>query len=168
MSPHGTISRYTNHGCRCDECRAAMTEYMRQYTARKAAGQPVRKYAKHGVRARYNAGCRCARCTEANRIYNRKIDRRLPANRNNRGHGEPMVPLAPLLERIASAHGPGLTDRTIAELCGVSPRTVLRWRRTQQICAGDTDRVAIALGWHPAAIWGITWYIETAEEELAA
>jgi cytidine deaminase len=27
---HGTVGGYTNHGCRCGECRAAMSEYLRR------------------------------------------------------------------------------------------------------------------------------------------
>jgi hypothetical protein len=32
--PHGTYSGYTNHGCRCDECRQANSAYMREYRER--------------------------------------------------------------------------------------------------------------------------------------
>lgn len=40
--PHGTMTGYVNRGCRCDECKAANTEYMRDYrAARKANGRPV-------------------------------------------------------------------------------------------------------------------------------
>lgn len=31
---HGTLTAYTNHGCRCDECRKAMRVYNRQRRAR--------------------------------------------------------------------------------------------------------------------------------------
>jgi hypothetical protein len=33
--PHG-YSRYTNHGCRCDECRRANREYSRKYRSTNA------------------------------------------------------------------------------------------------------------------------------------
>ena len=33
--PHGTYGGYTNHYCRCDECKAARAEYSRQYRLRK-------------------------------------------------------------------------------------------------------------------------------------
>lgn len=33
-SPHGTPARYTNHKCRCAECRRAWREYMREYMYR--------------------------------------------------------------------------------------------------------------------------------------
>lgn len=31
ISPHGTTGRYTNHGCRCDECRAAQAVYAKAW-----------------------------------------------------------------------------------------------------------------------------------------
>lgn len=41
MSEHGTATRYTNGGCRCDECRAANTEYMRRYRRLKGGVAPA-------------------------------------------------------------------------------------------------------------------------------
>ena len=32
---HGTPGGYTNHRCRCDDCRRAWAEYMRRYQAAK-------------------------------------------------------------------------------------------------------------------------------------
>ena len=29
--PHGTRGRYTHYACRCDQCKRAQTEYMREY-----------------------------------------------------------------------------------------------------------------------------------------
>lgn len=29
MKPHGTLTRYTWHGCRCEDCRGAMRDYNR-------------------------------------------------------------------------------------------------------------------------------------------
>lgn len=74
------------------------------------------------------------------------------------------VPLAPLLERISSYVGEPVEqlDRyVIARVCGVSERTVTRWYQTQQVQANICDDIAIKLGWHPAAIWGPDWYVET-------
>lgn len=34
---HGTMNAYSNRGCRCDECKAAMRDYSREARARKAA-----------------------------------------------------------------------------------------------------------------------------------
>ncbi len=44
--PHGTLGGYTNHKCRCAECRAAKAGYMRVYlpkwrARRRAAGLPA-------------------------------------------------------------------------------------------------------------------------------
>ena len=33
MPPHGSLSRYCIHGCRCDQCRASRAAYMREYRA---------------------------------------------------------------------------------------------------------------------------------------
>lgn len=37
LAPHGTKSSYNDQGCRCVECRAANTAYMRAWRARKQA-----------------------------------------------------------------------------------------------------------------------------------
>ena len=88
MSDHD-YSAYT-HGCRCDVCRKAKADYMRERraAARKVAQQHTRSatgnrptngtawapgatryiapIAKHGSRFGYEEhGCRCAECTEA-------------------------------------------------------------------------------------------------------
>lgn len=34
---HGTLNEYNNFGCRCELCREANTQYMREYRLRKAA-----------------------------------------------------------------------------------------------------------------------------------
>ena len=65
--PHGTHGGYTNHRCRCDDCReahrvghAASVARMRQRLASGEA-QPV-----HGTPGAYcNWGCRCIPCTQA-------------------------------------------------------------------------------------------------------
>ena len=121
----------------------------------------------HGLRATYAAGCRCDDCRRANREYARRNDRRLPANRHKPKRQIEFVPLEPLLARVQSYTGhvvADLTDDQIAEACGVSRRTVVRWRSSRKVRAMDTDRIATHLGWHPAAIWGADWYISTASE----
>ena len=123
----------------------------------------------HGVRATYSAGCRCDDCRLANREYSRRYDQRLPANRNRQPVAPP-VPIEPLIERLVSYTGIG-ADRIsyydIAEACGVSHRTGVRWMKAGSIPDQMTDRVATHLGWHPAAIWGADWYISTALKEAA-
>ena len=64
--PHGTITGYTYHRCRCSECRAANT-------ARAALGRRNRKHKQppdtvHGTPGGYsNWGCRCEPCRLAER-----------------------------------------------------------------------------------------------------
>jgi len=41
----------------------------------------------------------------------------------------------------------------IADRCGVTPRTVQRWCDGVQLSERTADRVAIALGTHPALLW---------------
>jgi len=41
----------------------------------------------------------------------------------------------------------------IADRCGVTPRTVHRWYSGVQLSERTADRVAIALGTHPALLW---------------
>lgn len=36
-SDHGMQSHYTNHGCRCDLCKAAQAQAVREYRARRSA-----------------------------------------------------------------------------------------------------------------------------------
>lgn len=33
---HGTFTMYTNHGCRCEPCRAAKSQYQRDYKAKRS------------------------------------------------------------------------------------------------------------------------------------
>ena len=88
------------------------------------------------------------------------------------------LPLAPLLDRIASAAGqpihsdpcpyclgtvgpasPCLRPRTVAAAVGVSSRRWMRWVAARSIPVDDADRVAVRLGWHPAAVWGPNWHV---------
>lgn len=69
---HGTSGGYTNHHCRCNDCRAAWaatTERMRQTRQAQRIlidGRLTHPYATHGTGNAYsNYGCRCSPCTEA-------------------------------------------------------------------------------------------------------
>ena len=69
--PHGTLGGYTNHSCRCAECRAANTAHnlrrRRERNALLAADDP-----RHGKETTYfNHACRCEPCKAANRVANR-------------------------------------------------------------------------------------------------
>ena len=74
---HGTASRYVNHACRCDECRAAWREYHREWSHKSGRTRPREEYTaerraraeardNHGTETRYKFGCRCADCLAAN------------------------------------------------------------------------------------------------------
>ncbi len=41
--PHGTWDGYINHGCRCEECRAASAEYKREWRRKHPGLQARRK-----------------------------------------------------------------------------------------------------------------------------
>jgi rubredoxin len=68
---HGTASGYEAKGCRCPECRAAMTEARRRVRARRRelaarGGRPV----EHGTWAAYTTdGCRCPECRAFKAAY---------------------------------------------------------------------------------------------------
>ncbi len=72
--PHGTGSRYSYHGCRCELCTEAhrnrAAETRRKRRAAVAAGTtPV----PHGTANGYqNYYCRCDDCREAERVWQRQ------------------------------------------------------------------------------------------------
>lgn len=69
---HGTASEYSNHRCRCDDCRAAWRAWSRDYYRRRhnsPGRQPRGTNWTHGIRATYVKGCRCEDCTAAERTY---------------------------------------------------------------------------------------------------
>lgn len=58
---HGTVNRYSNHGCRCDECKEAWKRYYRERREAYRSG-PIPERV-HGTWTGYsNYGCRCDRC----------------------------------------------------------------------------------------------------------
>lgn len=72
---HGTRGAYTNHGCRCALCTAAMREAHREYLHRTGRRRPMdvweadRPKAPHGgVEMYYRRGCRCDVCVEGTRV----------------------------------------------------------------------------------------------------
>ena len=80
---HGTISTYSNHHCRCRECKTARAAYARNHRARTALGLPFRRYndpdrpLEHGTPNAYSYHhCRCAACftahSERMRVYRAK------------------------------------------------------------------------------------------------
>lgn len=66
MIAHGTASKYTNDRCRCDECRAAWSIYIRALRQRRAA-EGLPPSVEHGATTYTNWGCRCRTCVEGMR-----------------------------------------------------------------------------------------------------
>ena len=65
---HGTLTKYTNHKCRCDLCTEAYREYHEKY--RRAKGHSRQKKAAHGSFTMYNGHkCRCPPCKQAGSRY---------------------------------------------------------------------------------------------------
>ena len=64
MTEHGVLSTYTNHGCRCDECKAANAIYHRRRRRERSESDVAPR--EHGTEATYvNYRCRCDACREA-------------------------------------------------------------------------------------------------------
>ena len=69
---HGTPGGYTNHQCRCDECRAAFREYQKERRRKRIAAETPDHV--HGTANGYgNYGCRCEPCTTAWAFNERKV-----------------------------------------------------------------------------------------------
>ncbi len=61
---HGTLSTYSRHKCKCEECLKVGRAYNREaYEKRKLSDDPI----KHGT-AGYRRGCRCEECREARKV----------------------------------------------------------------------------------------------------
>ena len=63
---HGTAGGYSNHGCRCEQCREANNAYQSQWRTSKLPemeADPLHPW--HGSVLGYQAGCRCAPCRAA-------------------------------------------------------------------------------------------------------
>ena len=76
-APTGASNGYSNHACRCEECKAAHNAYTkRRREQRRAEGVP--EGVPHGDYTTYsNWMCRCEACTEAHRVESRaRLQRR--------------------------------------------------------------------------------------------
>ena len=168
MTDHGTRARYSA-GCRCSECTEANRAYNRAYLDRvkrvaNETGQPMYADRPHGRQETYNRGCRCELCrkVEAERHQRKRARAKLGVLPNPRVY--PSVPLQPLLERLSSHLGERIEElslRDVADAVGMSTRTVSRWYETGTVQCRHLDDIATRIGWHPAAIWGATWYTQT-------
>ena len=160
-SEHGTRTRYVS-GCRCDSCKKANRDYSRRDSQQRARarfemGIPIASH-RHGTSTVYGYGCRCDRCRE----YDNERQRNKRAK--NRVLIPRAVPLAPLIERVVIHLGKPadqISRYDFAQAVGVHQRTVCRWMQNGHLPENMSDRVAVHLGWHPAVIWGVDWYIET-------
>lgn len=81
--PHGTVSGYSYHWCRCDDCREAK----RQYDRLREANRPPRGHwesaMRHGTRTKYRSGCRCHLCRAAMSLWDQKHKGRRPRPRRH-------------------------------------------------------------------------------------
>lgn len=72
---HGTSGGYTNHHCRCTDCRKAWATYFQIQTRRRAA-KVTPDDPRHGTASFYrNHGCRCADCLRAHSMQRRNSGR---------------------------------------------------------------------------------------------
>lgn len=87
---HGTYTMYQNHGCRCDACRQANTDYIRERNHRVGRNRPrdlvfAERHAaalardNHGTESRYRLGCRCDECRTATTSARRTRRQRVAA-----------------------------------------------------------------------------------------
>lgn len=66
---HGTPGGYSNHGCRCDDCRKAWREHASKMRANRRNRASIPDTVRHGVVSTYtNWGCRCEPCKLARSI----------------------------------------------------------------------------------------------------
>lgn len=73
---HGTENGYGRYRCRCERCRKAHADYLREWKHRNGYCRPYDQYLaevratalaqdNHGTETRYGLGCRCADCRTA-------------------------------------------------------------------------------------------------------
>jgi hypothetical protein len=94
----------------------------------------------------------------------------------------PRLPLAPLLpylvtearwldernhRRHPKANSPAGPPAALESLIGCTRRTAQRIVSAGQIREDDADRIAAALGYHPADIWGGAWWALNPEDAEA-
>ena len=115
--------------------------------------------APHGSNSRYSRGCRCDPCRIAHRTYRRA---RTSGESRPERITHPPVPVAPLVDVCARLQGvpaDQLDRRAAAAILGITPETLHRWIRQGHLPEPSADYVATRLGWHPATLWGLDWYM---------
>lgn len=78
---HGTYNGYSNHKCRCDDCRAAGALFMAEYRARKFGGKLCRMKNCPRVASQATGNGLCAHHHELRKALRAKKKRRLKAVR---------------------------------------------------------------------------------------
>jgi hypothetical protein len=52
----------------------------------------------------------------------------------------------------------GFSSSRLSEMIGISTRAITRWRTSGGIPWTSADEAAVALGLHPALVWGDAWW----------
>lgn len=81
-TPHGSRTRYTSYGCRCDACVATQGSYKRAIRAVRRGMMPPL----HGLNGYAEYGCRCDACATAWRLKGRS-NQDARRGREPRAHG---------------------------------------------------------------------------------
>lgn len=90
----------------------------------------------------------------------------------------PIEPLRAIAAAKADLHSDesvsgGFTQRLFADMIGMTDRSVTRWMRDGRIPWSSADEAAVALGLHPALVWGDAWWnvkgdLDTIEAQVHA
>ncbi len=75
----------------------------------------------------------------------------------------PIEPLRAIAAAQADRHADteatgGFTQRLFADMIGMTDRSVTRWMQDGRIPWSSADEAAVALGLHPALVWGDAWW----------
>lgn len=70
---HGTSGGYSNHKCRCDDCRLAWNKYCREKKRKKRLEYEFRESDAHGEEKTYQRGCKCPLCKTAHARYTAQL-----------------------------------------------------------------------------------------------
>ena len=114
--------------------------------------------------------CRCVNCREAKRIRRREQERRRLARIPRDGPRFAVDALeahwGPFTIHNHDTPVVGSNSELLAEVLGVSRRTVQRWRK-EGIPEHYADKLACRIGTHPSLIWE-TWFSCDGDAEPAA
>lgn len=71
---HGTTGGYTNHRCRCDECRLAWNKYCQNRRMRRKGEYVYSQQDDHGTNRIYSKGCTCPDCKAFGSRYRKQLE----------------------------------------------------------------------------------------------